>query len=234
MALDIKGMQKTDILNYEPYTTATLFLSRCNFSCPFCHNPDLIKNHKDIPTMPEEEVFKVLDERKQWYDGVCLTGGEPTLHAELPDFLKKLKERDLLVKLDTNGTNPEMLKIIIEEKLVDYLAMDIKAPFEKYDEVTKVKTDISKIKKSVELIKNSGLDYEFRTTVIPHFHSEEDLLKIAEQCKGAKRFVLQQFRNDVPMLDKDFGQREKYLDEELVEFSEKLKEFFDEVKVKNI
>ncbi|MBN2422567.1 anaerobic ribonucleoside-triphosphate reductase activating protein [Candidatus Woesearchaeota archaeon] len=233
MTLDIKGFQKIDLLNYEPYASATIFLSKCNFHCPFCHNPELVLRHDKIKTIPELEIIDILKKRVEWYDGICITGGEPTLHDELPFFIKKIKEMNLLVKMDTNGSNYGMIEQLIKEKVVDYISMDIKAPLEKYDKVTQVKTDIDAIKKSVEIIKNSVIDYAFRTTVIPFYHKEEDMIKIGELLKGSKRFIIQQFRNNRPMLNNSFMKKEKYTLEQLEKFKKILGPYFDEVLIKN-
>ncbi len=230
--VDIKGLQKLDMLNYEPYAAATIFLSRCNFHCPFCHNPDLVAGHDKLPSIRSSDVLSHLSQKKKWYDAVCITGGEPTLHPGLPAFMSELKALGMKIKLDTNGTNPGMLSKILSNGLVDYVAMDMKHSIDKYDSITQVRTDTAAIQESVRLVR-SAPDYEFRTTVIPHFHKAEDLLAIAESLKGSNRYVLQRFRSDMPMLLPSFKGKESYHERELLAFSEMLKPYFSEVLVKN-
>ncbi|MBN2367795.1 anaerobic ribonucleoside-triphosphate reductase activating protein [Candidatus Woesearchaeota archaeon] len=234
MAIDIKGVQRIDLMNYSPNTSLTIFLSRCNFHCPFCHNPELVIGHDRLKSIPEEEVLDMLRSRKEWYDAVCITGGEPTLHSDLPAFIKKIKDIGLLVKLDTNGTNPAMLSELIGSGLVDFISVDVKATMEKYDKVTQVNTDTESIKKTISLLKNSKADYEFRTTAIPFFHSEEDFLKIGEMLSGSKKFSLQQFRNDRPMLNNSFMSQPRFTEKQLMDIKALMVPYFDEVEIKNI
>ncbi|MFH0875734.1 MAG: anaerobic ribonucleoside-triphosphate reductase activating protein [archaeon] len=234
MPIDIKGLQKMDLMNFGSYPSATVFLSRCNFSCPFCHNPELVSGYEKIKSMPEDEVISFLISRKQWYDGVCITGGEPTLHKDLPKFISRLKKEGFKVKLDTNGTNPKMIAVLLEQNLVDYIAMDIKSPFEKYDFITRVKTDIAAIKESIKLIMESNIDYEFRTTIIPKFHKKEDIIAIAKAISGAKRYVLQQFRSTENMLDNSLKDSQIYTKEELMEIKSAVEPYFKEILIHNI
>jgi len=139
--LTIKGLQKTTLVDYPNKVACTIFLPRCNFRCGFCYNKDLVIDYDRLPSIQEEEIINFLKEKKKWLDGVVFTGGEPTLHRELPNFIKKIKEMGFLVKIDTNGTNPKMLKELIDNNIVDYIAMDIKAPLEKYDKITGVNVD---------------------------------------------------------------------------------------------
>jgi pyruvate formate lyase activating enzyme len=232
--LIFKGLQKTTLIDFPGEVACTLFLPKCNFRCPYCYNPSLVFEKDTGQAIPENEIFDFLEGRKGLLDGVCITGGEPTLHPELPEFCKKLKEKGFLVKVDTNGSNPKMLKRLIDEKLVDYIAMDIKAPIEKYEDVTGTKVDKEKIKKSVELIKKSGAKYEFRTTVLPKFISEDDLLEMAKWLKGAKLFAIQQFLPVPEMIDKSLGDAERYSKEELEQFGTLLAGFFEKVEVRNV
>jgi pyruvate formate lyase activating enzyme len=191
--MEIKGVQKTSMIDYPGKMSAVIFVPRCTFRCGFCYNVDLVTGWEKLDTIDEREVLNFLKDRKKWLDGVVITGGEPTVHKDLPDFLRKVKELGYLVKLDTNGSNPYMLEDLIKEGLVDYLAMDIKGPKERYDEMARVKVDMKLIEMSIERIRNSGLDYEFRTTAVPEAITSEDIRKIGEWLKGSKKYYIQQF-----------------------------------------
>ena len=160
----IGGLQKFSFIDYPNKTAAIIFTQGCNFRCEYCHNPELVYYNMFQVPMPEEQVFSFLESRKNQLDAVVITGGEPTLQQDLIEFIKKIKGMGFLVKLDTNGSNPQVLEQIINQKLVDFIAMDIKAPFDKYNLVCCVPVDIDNIKLSIELIKNSGIDFLFRTT----------------------------------------------------------------------
>jgi len=224
--LPIKAMQKLSLIDYPGKLCTTIFLGGCNFRCPYCFNIDLVLKPETLKTIPEDVVLGFLAERVGFIDGICMGGGEPTLHRELPRFLSKVKSLGLLVKVDTNGSNPDMLRRLIDEGLVDYIAMDVKAPLEKYGEAVRVEVDVERIRESIELIRNSGVEYEFRTTVVPALHGEEDILKIAKMLKGSKRYYLQQFRPD-RTLDPSFRSVKPYPMETLEGFRRKIAPFFD-------
>ena len=232
--LIFKGLQKTTLIDFPGEVACTLFLPKCNFRCPYCYNPKLVFEKDTGQAIPEDEIFDFLEGRKGLLDGVCITGGEPTLHPELPEFCRKVKEKGFLVKVDTNGSNPEMLKQLIDEKLVDYIAMDIKAPIEKYEEVVGAKVDKEAIRESVDLIKKSRARYEFRTTVLPKFISQDDLLEMAKWLKGAKLFAIQQFSLAPEMIDKSLADAKRYSKEELEGFGTLLAGFFEKVEVRNV
>jgi pyruvate formate lyase activating enzyme len=231
MDVPIKGFQKISMIDYPGKMCSVVFLADCNFRCPFCQNPDLILNVENLPDIDQGDIFEYLETRRIWIDGVCITGGEPTLHEGLPGFCRKLKNNGFLVKVDTNGTNPEMLEKLVKKKLVDYIAMDIKGPPERYAEISGVPVDIEKIKKSVEIIRNSGIDYEFRTTVLPRLIKERDLESIGEWLNGSKRYALQQFRSMVT-LDKSYEKETSYSEERMKRFEEILKPYFETVEVR--
>ena len=193
----------------------------------------MVKDSDKLRTVEPEEIFEHLKSQRKWLDGVCITGGEPTLHEGLPEFIRKIKELGFLVKLDTNGTNPEMLEELIKNKLIDYVAMDIKGPLKKYQEITESEVDEKTIQKSIDIIRNSGIDYEFRSTILPRFHSKEDILAIGKWLKGSKKYCLQQFRNE-KTLDKKFENEKVYTPDELKELAESVKEFFDTIEVRGI
>lgn len=193
----IKGLQKLSLIEYPGKTSAVVFTGGCNFRCPFCHNPELVNKavYDGMPTLSEQDVLRVLFDRKKWIDGVAITGGEPTLNKDLPEFLAKVKLIGLSVCLETNGSNHGMLERLIREKLVDYVAMDIKASPEKYGYAAGVKdVDVFEIKRSADLLMRSTTDYEFRTTFVPDIHNASDIAKIGKWLDGAKRFVIHGFR----------------------------------------
>ena len=190
-SMQIHGFNKTTLLDYPGLVAATIFTGACNFRCPYCHNADLVLNPSSQPIIPEEEILSHLRKRKGITQGVCITGGEPTLQKDLKDFIKKLKELDLKVKLDSNGYKPEVLKDLVKDNLLDYIAMDVKAPLEEYDVIAGVKLDTSKLKESIDFLIAGDLPFEFRTTVIKDFHTRESFEKISELIKGAKNYYLQ-------------------------------------------
>jgi pyruvate formate lyase activating enzyme len=194
--LDIKGFIETSFLDWDGKIVSVIFLPECNFRCAFCHNMDLVTNPEKFKSIPVDGVLEYLEEHKDFIDGVCITGGEPPLQKNtgLTEFMKKLKDRGFLVKLDTNGTDPEYLKKLIKDKLVDFIAMDIKAPLDKYEQIIGVKADMAKIKESISLLMNGKLDHEFRTTIVPTIIGQNEVEEIAKTIKGAKKYVLQQFK----------------------------------------
>ncbi len=232
--LVFKGIQKTTLIDFPGEVACTLFLPKCNFRCPYCYNASLVFGRETGISISENEFFDFLGERRDFLDGVCITGGEPTLHSALPKFCDKVKQHGFLVKVDTNGTNPGMLKQLIEAGSIDYIAMDIKAPPEKYEEIAKVKVDKEAIKESVELIKSSGISYEFRTTVLPKFLRGDDLLSIGKWLKGSTLYCLQQFSPQGDLIDKSLKEAKRYSGEELHSFAQKLKPFFENVEVRNV
>ncbi len=232
--MDVKGTQWTSLIDFPDHVATVIFLPSCNFNCGFCYNVELVKSPEKLPSMDEQLLFTELERRKKIIEGVSITGGEPTLHSGLPEFISKIRELGLLIKLDTNGTNPKMLRELIEKKQLDFIAMDIKSSKERYEEAAGCKVDILAIEKSIELIKNSGIDYEFRSTAHPKIYSREDALRIGEWLKGAKKYVLQQFRPMKGTIDPEFEKTKPYSKLELEEMAESLKSFFDEVEVRNV
>ena len=229
----IKGFQKLSLIEYPGKLSAVIWTGGCNFRCPFCYNTDIVLNYKKMPTIPEKEIIDFMSTRKGLLDGLAITGGEPTLQKDLPEFVKKIKDMGFLVMIETNGSNPNMVKELIDKKLVDYIAMDIKAPLEKYDEVAGVKVNKKKIQKSIDIIRNGGIEYEFRTTIIPKFFKEEDALAIGKWLKGSKRYFLQQFMPE-KTIDKSLRRVKPYSPEKLKEFAELMKPFFESVSVRSI
>lgn len=228
----IKGLLKTSLLDYPDKIATTIFVGGCNFKCPFCHNGDLVIASNKLKTYTEYEVFEHIEKRKNILDGICITGGEPTMYDDLPIFIEKIKKYGLPIKLDTNGTNPDMIKELLNKNYLDYIAMDIKNSEDKYSLSTGVKmNDISKIDNSIKLLINSNIDYEFRTTVVRELHNEEDFHKIGEWISGAKRYFLQQFVKSDKQIKYGFSSYEK---QELLKFSDILKNYVKEVSVRGI
>lgn len=229
----IKGFIPNSLIDYPGKICSIVFLPRCNFHCPFCFNPEMVNDSPELKEINPEEIFNYLESQKNWIDAVCLTGGEPTLHEGLPELISEISKKGFLVKLDTNGSNPDMLKKLLDEKLVDYVAMDIKAPLEKYEIVTKAKMNTDSIKRSADLIRDSGVEYEFRTTVVPELFDKKDAIAIGKWLKGSKKYFLQQFRPD-KTLNKNFQNGKQYKPEELKKLAEMMKPYFERVEVRGI
>ena len=192
--MQIHGFQKLTLLDYPGHLAATIFLGGCNMHCPFCQNASLVLNPSLQSSIPSDEVLSALKKRRNVLEGVCISGGEPTLYPELPDFIKSVKCLGYKVKLDTNGTNPAMMKLLVGEKLVDYIAMDIKNSKEKYGTTCGLKSmDLKPIEESVSFLMTDRVKYEFRTTIVKELHTKEDILSIGEWIKGAKAYYLQSY-----------------------------------------
>jgi pyruvate formate lyase activating enzyme len=229
--MKIGGLQKLTLVDYPGKVAATVFLIGCNFKCGFCHNPELVNWSGEQNEINEKDFFEFLKGKEGLIEGACITGGEPTIYPDLIDFVKKIKDMGFLIKLDTNGSNPEAISKLVKEGLVDFIAMDIKTSLEKYGQAVNVRIDTKNIEQSVELIKNSGIDYEFRTTVVPGLVEKEDIEKIGRWLKGVKKIALQQFRNK-KVLDKNFEKVKPYADETLKEFGKILKKYIGEVELR--
>lgn len=227
----INGLQRVSIIDFPKRICAVVFTGGCNFRCPYCHNPELVVGWEKLPTISEDEVLTFLENRRKLLDGICITGGEPTIHNRLPGFIRKLKSKKFQVKLDTNGTNPSMIEELINEGLLDYIAMDIKATPEKYDIASGVSVNLQDIEKSVSLIMKGKIDYEFRTTVFPDFLSTEDGKIIGEWVKSARRFVLQRPRKLKMLLDV-FKDRPIYAERELNNIKTTLSDYVEEVMIR--
>ena len=191
--MKIHGLQKMTLLDFPGHVACTVFLGGCDLRCPYCHNYELATGQAP-PIMEEAELFSFLEKRKGLLDGVAITGGEPCLHPDLPDFIGRIRALGYPVKLDTNGTHPAVLREVLERGLVDYVAMDIKNCPNLYAETCGLKfLDINNIKKSISLIMNKAKDYEFRTTLVKEFHEKMDYDAFLNLIKGAKRLYLQKF-----------------------------------------
>jgi pyruvate formate lyase activating enzyme len=223
--MKIGGIQKTSLLDYPDEVSAIIWTIGCNFRCPFCYNTDIVLgNAKSIPT---KEVFSFLEKRKKLLDGLVITGGEPLLQEDIFKFCEKVKELSYLIKIDTNGTFPKKLKELIDNNLIDYVAMDIKAPKKKYQNLTNVKVNIKKIEESINVLKNSKIDYEFRTTFVPELLTKKDIIDIAKWLKNSKKFYLQQFKPISPMISNKLIGISPYSKEKLMDTIEEIKSYFD-------
>lgn len=201
----INGFQKMTLLDFPGKVACTVFLGGCNFRCPFCHNAGLVLG-RNVENLSEEEVLSYLNKRKGLLDGVCITGGEPTLRADLKDFIIKIKSLGYSVKLDTNGSNPALLKELVNEGLLDYVAMDIKNCFEKYPHTCGMKEqDLGPIKESINFLLSGEVDFEFRTTVVKELHTTEDIKTLAREIKGAKNYFIQSFIDSGDLLQDGFS-----------------------------
>jgi len=196
--MKIAGLARQSFVDYPGKIASCVFTQGCNMDCVFCHNRSLVGNNHRNPLLNEENVISFLSNRRKFIDGVVITGGEPTLQPDLDSFIKRIKSMGYLVKLDTNGTRPDVLKKLMEENLLDYIAMDIKAPMKKYRDICHSSFNEEALLESIYIIKKSKVDYEFRTTCCPQLN-ESDISEIAELIKGAKRYVLQQYRETDPL-----------------------------------
>ncbi len=232
--MKIKGIQKTTLIDYPDKIACTIFLFGCNFRCGFCHNPELVLEEQK-GDYSQEEFFKFLEKRKNYLEGVCITGGEPLLTLN-KDFLKEIKKLGYLIKIDTNGSFPELLKEIIDEKLVDFVAMDIKSSKENYQKISVSNIDINKIEKSVKLI--SGLEnYEFRTTIIEDFHNLEEVKKMSVWLndiigRKPKKFCLQGFQNHGKFIDESFNFKKNTSEVFLENLKNEIKDYFEDIEVR--
>lgn len=228
----INGLIKTSLIDYKGHVASTIFTGGCNFACPYCHNGDLVLHSKHMPTIPLEEIFDHLNKRRHVLDGVCITGGEASLQDALIDFIKEVKSLDLKVKLDTNGYKPDVLEKLVHEGLLDYIAMDVKNSKEKYALTCGLKhMDYRLIHSSINLIKDSHIPHEFRTTVVKEFHEEKDLMAIATEIEGCQAFYMQQYK---PCSKQIGSNMHSYNIEVLKEWMHKLTPLLNKVGIRGI
>ena len=226
--VEIKGIEKFSSRDFPGHISSTVFLGGCSFRCPYCHNADLVLRPETLQTMPVDLFLSYLDGRKGWLEAVCLSGGEPLLHEEVEDLVRVVRDRGLLVKLDTNGSFPDRLEKLLLEGLLDWVAMDVKAPLERYREVTRSNVEVEAIVRSADLLRQSGVRLTFRTTVVPGLVGREDVVKIGEWLRGAESYLIQQF---VPhtTIDSAYLEKKPYGREELEALVEAARPFFKEV-----
>ena len=227
--MHIAGLQKTSLIDYPEKIACIVFTQGCNFRCGYCHNPELFEKRE--PLISTEAFFEFLKTRQNKLDGVVITGGEPTLQKDLIDFIFKIKDLGFLVKVDSNGTNPEILEKLLKDNIIDYVAMDIKAPLEKYSDIVNVNINSDNIEKSIALLLENRVDYEFRTTVIKSQLTYDDFEKTGKLINGAKKYYLQKF---IPskILDEKLMNEQSYSNEEFEQIKTILKKYIEKVEIR--
>jgi pyruvate formate lyase activating enzyme len=229
--MKIGGLQRISLIDYPGLISAVIFLQGCNFKCSYCHNPELVDPGLFRTCLRENDVLEFLGNRIGRLDAVSITGGEPTIQERLPAFIKHIKKMGYAVKMDTNGSRPHVVKSLLDEKLLDYIAMDVKAPLEKYKNIANATIHPETIQESVELILKAGIPYEFRTTIVESQLEENDILKIADMIPGANKYVLQKF---VPTktLDSRFLKEKSFSDEKLQQIKSRIENQVTAVKIR--
>lgn len=230
--MNFSGFQKLTLLDFPGHVACTLFSKGCNFRCPYCHNALLVTGEECGDEFSGEEILSYLKKRKGILDGVCFTGGEPLIQKELPDFIRKVKELEFLVKLDTNGSFPERLKELVNEGLIDYVAMDIKNSLARYGETIDIKNfSTEKIEESIDFLIGGSVDFEFRTTVVEEYHTIQDIEEIAERIKGARKYFLQNFVDSGSLIGENLHAVSR---ETLVKMQEIAKKHLKNVEIRGI
>ncbi len=231
--MNLGGLQKLTLIDYPGCVAATVFTVGCNFRCPFCHNPELVHIawNMEYGTIKEKDFFEFLESRRRKLEGICITGGEPTIQSDIVEFIEKIKKLDYLVKLDTNGARPDVLKKLFESKLVDYVAMDIKSGPARYNLTAGTSVDLERIKLSVDLIRNSSVSYEFRTTAVPGLHREKDFNEIGKWLAGSRKYILQKYEEG-KVLDEKIKEVTKGKRLDLQKIAKKMEKYFEKVEVR--
>lgn len=230
--MQIHGLNKTTLLDYPGHVAATIFTGGCNFRCPFCHNGDLVLRPETMPTYTEEEIFSFLKKRKPVLSGVCITGGEPTLQKDLPDFISQIKDMGYLVKLDTNGSNPQMLSLLLNNSLLDYVAMDIKSGKSDYAHVAGCNPALlSNIEASVEILNTCHIPHEFRTTVVKGLHTTDTFHEIGNWLPSDSLYFLQSYKESAQVIDKSFS---SFSEEEMKKFLEITQKYIPQTALRGI
>ena len=232
--MNIKGLYKTSLIDFPGRISSVIFTGGCNLSCSYCHNPDLAKDSSSLEKIDETEIFSFLKKRKGIIDGVTITGGEPTLNLGLIPFLEKIKNLKLDIKLDSNALKPNVIKEVLEKELVDYVAIDVKTSPEKYNQLTNRKVDFSKIKETIEILNDSSVDYEIRTTCVPKFVTMEDLKSIKNSIPKVNKYFLQQFVSSVDLIDPKMQGTDIYCTKELELFKNFVSTFSNKCEIRGI
>jgi len=225
--MEIKGFVDVSLVDWDGRVSSVIFLPSCNLRCPYCYNSTLVLHPGGLPTVPFREIEDYLERHRGWIDGVVVTGGEPTVHGDLPDLCSKIKGMGFLVKLDTNGTNPTVVRTLIEKGIVDYVALDVKAPLkeEKYSAASGVdaKIFLEKVRETIATLLDFRVDYEFRTTLVPTLHERADVEEICREIRGCGKYALQNYRGDVEPLDPRFKALKPFTNGEMNIFLETAK-----------
>lgn len=230
--MQINGFNKTTLLDYPKHIAATIFIGGCNYRCPFCHNTSLVIRPDSQPTIPKEEILSYLRKRIGILEGACITGGEPTLYKDLPEFIQEIKSLGYQVKLDTNGSNPSMIKYLVEQQLIDYVAMDIKNSKEHYSLSIGINNyPMDNIDESISYLLSAPIDYEFRTTIVQEHHTEEDIVSIGHWIQGAKAYYLQSFVDSGDVLSTGLHGHSK---DTLIYYAQLLTPYVNEVSLRGI
>ena len=233
MSLDFAHIEKTSLLDFPGEVASTLFTVGCNFRCPFCYNRSLVIPEEFPPQrISAEQAISELTKRKAFVGAVVITGGEPTIHPDLPWFIESLKNEGLKVKLDSNGSNPSVLKELYSKELLDYVAMDIKSSLEHYNEATGVSIDIADIKESTRIIRSSGIPYEFRTTVVPGLHDLNKIEELGKWLEGSEHYILQPFTPQGSTIDKAYATKKPFGEKALHAFVDAAKPYFKKVELR--
>ncbi|HHU72797.1 MAG TPA: anaerobic ribonucleoside-triphosphate reductase activating protein [Clostridiales bacterium] len=229
----IQGFNKTTLLDYPKHLASTIFIGGCNMRCPFCHNSSLVLHPEAVPAIPVDDVLSHLNKRKNVLDGVCITGGEPTLFAdELTQLIKSIKDLGLKIKLDTNGTNPALLKNLVDNKLIDYIALDIKNSRENYGLSIGIKNyNTNKVNESVKYLLTSPIEYEFRTTIVKEHHTSRDILSIGQWIKGANSYYLQSYKDSEDIISPGLHSHSK---DTLETFAQLLAPYINKVELRGV
>ncbi len=230
--MKILGLQKLTLLDFKGTVACTVFTGGCNFRCPFCHNAGLVSLEIEGEEFSSDEVLSFLEKRQGILEGVVVTGGEPLLHHDIGDFLEKVKELGFKVKIDTNGTNPTLLRELIERGLVDRVAMDIKSSPEGYERAVGRAVSLDPIKESIELLLSGVVDYEFRTTVVRGIHEKEDFEKIGHWIKGAREYYIQQFKDSGNLINPE--NLASFNEDELKAFADIVRKYVPSVQIRGI
>jgi len=224
-SMNIGGLQKVSLIDFPGKISAIIFTQGCNFRCPYCHNPQLVDPKLYKPCLFSKDIMDFLAHRRGKLDAVTITGGEPTLQEDLIPLIQKIRKMGFAVKLDSNGSRPAVLDRLLKEKLLDFIALDIKAPLDKYSQVVKVQMDTGAIAQSVRLVIQSKIPQEFRTTVVKSMLTQKDILAIAKEIAGAKRYALQRFQ-PAQTLDPEFAGEQLFPEEELLKLKKQLEKMF--------
>jgi len=229
--MKIFGLQKTTLLDFPGNVACTIFTGGCNFRCPFCHNASLVLTPNENEIIPEEEIFAFLQKRKGILDGVCITGGEPLLNRDIKSFIRRVKDIGFLVKLDTNGAFPDILSDVLQDNLIDYVAVDIKNSPNKYNLTCGVEVDLHHVQKTVSMLLQRIIPYEFRTTVVRELHTSDDILQIGEWLSGAKRYYLQAFKDSGNLIGGGFS---PWTENEMQSILPKLRDYIFNVEIRGL